>query len=36
MKVKTNIRAGRQNRKSSGTESEVETVSVPVSRCAGV
>lgn len=37
MKVKTNIRAGAgQKRKHSGTESEVETVSVPVSRCSGV
>jgi hypothetical protein len=40
MKIQTNIRAGKgQNRKSSGVEAEVETVSVPVvpvSRCAGI
>lgn len=35
MKVKTNIRAGAgQKRKHSANESE--TVSVPVSRCAGI
>lgn len=34
MKVKTNVRAGRQNRRSSGSESE--TPVVPVSRCVGI
>lgn len=37
MKIQTNLRAGRQNRKSSGPEVEtVEVPSVPVSRCAGI
>ena len=40
MKVKTNVRAGGQNRKrGSSTDSsstETETVSVPVSRCVGI
>lgn len=43
MKVKTNVRAGKQNRgavKSTGPEVEVETVSVvyypPVNRCPGI
>lgn len=38
MKVKTNVRAGGQNRKqgSSTDSSSTETVSVPVSRCVGI
>jgi hypothetical protein len=37
MKIQSKIRAGKQNRKSSGAEApEVEVVSVPVSRCVGV
>jgi hypothetical protein len=36
MKIQTNIRAGKQNRKSSGPEVEIEVPSVPVSRCAGI
>lgn len=37
MKIQSNIRAGKQNRKSSGVEVEtVEVPSVPVSRCAGI
>ena len=44
MKIKTNLRAGAKsgtvpsgNKNSSGAESpEVETVSVPVTRCAGL
>ena len=39
MKVKTNVRAGKQNRKNSGAEApETETPSYvpPVSRCPGI
>lgn len=39
MKVKTNVRAGGQNRKqgsSTDSSSSPETVSVPVSRCVGI
>lgn len=34
MKVKTNVRAGRQNRRSDDSSSE--TPVVPVSRCVGI
>lgn len=36
MKIKTNVRAGKQNRGSSSGEVEVEIQSPPVTRCTGI